>query len=211
MPELSPAEILAKIAEAPAPKPELRDLAPFELAPGQVPDRMHASIAAEVARQEQLATEAEKRQAAARKPIEVPDEPVHKAPKATLAERIAAELLISLKRQPTDYAVSSLTASGAVDQVAGRRVLRDTLSIFNGSASIVVGRNAVDVANDTGRVMTIAAGGTLEVDAEAPLFIKAAAGTTFQTLETWYDIDGMLEAIHLLAREIKDGTIEETI
>ena len=177
-----------------------RELSPAELMPSMAPGQMADRMVAEAQRLEARTAAAESRTAqAVPEPAEAAEtdhDERHGPPTPEeIAGRIIVERLVDLKRSATDWAPRTVTFSGKPMLLCGRRTLRDSVTIFNASAAVTLAGTQVDLEQDTDRVMTLGANQSVTVEIEGPVWANAAAGTTLQLFEAYYDARKVGEAV----------------
>ena len=177
-----------------------RELSPAELMPSMAPGQMADRMVAEAQRLEARTAAAESRIAQAvpepAEAVEADHDERHRPPTPEeIAGRIIVERLVDLKRSATDWAPRTVTFSGKPMLLCGRRTLRDSVTIFNGSATVTLAGTQVDLEQDTDRVMTLSANQSVTVEIEGPVWANAAAGTTLQLFEAYYDTRKVGEAV----------------
>lgn len=191
--------------------PSASQLAP-SMAPGRMAERIRAEAERLAARAE--ASEQRSKEAAAQSLDRGLPSDAELRPKprpATLGERIAAENLLSLRREATDWDARTMTLSGGNDQAAGRRAFRSRVSLANPSANITVASSIQALQGDGTRVLTLVAGATFVLESEGPVFVSGPAGTTVDILETYYDGAKLAQSLILLVKALDAGTVEETV
>jgi len=201
---------------------ELDTRTPYDLAPGMASrshEAMRTSIEREHARLQAAAEQAEKGAAeaidkTAETGREIKDDLAHpeKTPPPTLAERIAAEQLLTLKRSPTDWEPRQVTIGGQeATQVCGRRVFRDTVVVFGASAAVTLWRSVDDATGGGTRGIPLATGASVSLDTEGPIYATGTIGTTLDVIETYWAPDALVEATKLLVRAMARGDVQEVI
>ena len=134
-----------------------------------------------------------------------------------ITERLIAQDLINLKRQPTDHRFATLTFADSTTprQIVGRRVLRDTVVLFGGSAAVTLYVSRDDVGQ-AGAQITLGASGNansvITLEDEAPIWgLAASAGVTIEIIETFYDPRRYAAAVAEIANAIRTGRIKQQV
>lgn len=112
-----------------------------------------------------------------------------------ITDRLIAEQLVNLKRSATDWVVNTVTfeSSTVAQQLAGRRPLRDTVLIFNASATTTIGNARNSLVNTTN--LGLASGASLAIETEGPVWATATQGTTVVVLESFWDIRKIADVV----------------
>lgn len=121
--------------------------------------------------------------------------------------QVLREQLLTLKRSATDAEprIATLVATNKPQQIAGRRPLRDTIVIYNCSASINwsnTKQHLEENADAYNQILVVSgSSGVLTLDTEGPVFAYGTAGTTIEILETFWDPRRIEEAVlHIYRR-----------
>jgi hypothetical protein len=104
-------------------------------------------------------------------------------------------LLINLKRSPNDWEPLSLTVLGdgvlganGTQQVCPYEPGRNSVTIFNGSATLNLARTKIDAYNaEISRMVPLAAGNSITLSTEGPVWVNATIGTTFSVIKTFWN------------------------
>lgn len=110
-------------------------------------------------------------------------------------ETIEAHMLMRARRRTTDWDPTTWTFDGLRPvQLAGIRVGRDTFLMFNGSADVLVSRSETECRVTSNKNWTLKIGNTVALETEGEFWATAQAGTTLQTIETFFNLDAMILA-----------------
>lgn len=125
-----------------------------------------------------------------------------------ITERLIGEQLINLKRSPTDWEVNTVTFQNTQPTLlTGRRPLRETVLLFNGSANVTIAVTANNTA--TTKNFVLASGAAVAIDTEGPVWGTAVAGTTVVVMETFYDVRKMAAVVEEIARRLSPTVTQQ--
>ena len=158
---------------------------------------------------EKLLAEADKWRAmseeaiATAKKTPAPAEPAPPAPPPTVdwGAELDREALVTRRRQPTDWAPTTVVLTAVAAQIVPYRPNRKSVTIVNtGANPCLVGATLGAVANQTSETFSVVAAATLSMEVEAAIWGISPAGTTLAVIETYYGAGHLNRAVANLVK-----------
>lgn len=129
---------------------------------------------------------------------------IHRIPFEEDVEILAAEMLLTAKRSPTDWKPITYTFDGKNPQQVGRMVGRKTIVFFNASATVTIGRTVNSLGTGSNENFTVPSGNSASIDTEGEFWMTAVSGTTISVLQTFWDLEAMIIAKRRTKREFRN-------